>query len=280
MAKAVRSEPRGSYVQSLDRGLYLLELLGLAEEPAGLPELSEALGVDRSTVHRLLSTLLWRGYVQQDPGSKRYWLGLKVVELSRLAIDRLSLRSVTKPYLKRLARETGESANLAVMSDGHALCLDHEPCPLALAVTNDIGMVFVLHATAAGKVLLAAVPEAQQKDLLETEPLSAYTPRTMTDLPTLQMHLQLVQQQGYALDDEERYVGVRCLAGPLRDHRGKVVAAVSISGPTTRVTLDRVPALAELVVRIAADISVEMGYDNSAEETARLATEAQRARRC
>jgi len=279
MAKALRSEPRGSYVQSLNRGLQLLELLGLAEEPAGLPELSETLGVDRSTVHRLLSTLLRRGYVRQDPDSKRYWLGLKVVELSRLAIDRLSLRAVAKPYLKRLVRETGESANLAVMADDHALCLDHEPSPSALAVTNDIGMVFVLHATAAGKVLLAALPEAQQKELLETEPLSAYTPRTMTDFPTLQMHLQLVQQQGYALDDEERYVGVRCLAGPIRDHRGKVVGALSLSGPTTRVTLDRVPALAELVMRIAADISVEMGYDDSAEETARLATEAQVARR-
>ena len=279
MAKALRSEPRGSYVQSLNRGLQLLELLGLAEKPAGLPELSEALGVDRSTVHRLLSTLLWRGYVQQDPDSKRYWLGLKVVELSRLAIDRLSLRSVAKPYLKRLVRETGESANLAVMADDHALCLDHEPSPSALAVTNDIGVPFAPHATSAGKVLLAALPEAQQKELLETEPLSAYTPRTMTDLPTLQMHLQLVQQQGYALDDEERYVGVRCLAGPIRDHRGKVVGALSLSAPTMRVTLDKVPALAELVRRIAADISVEMGYDDSTEETARLATEAQVARR-
>jgi len=260
MAESVLSEPRGAYIQSLDRGLQLLELLSLAKEPMGLPELSKALGVDRSTVHRLLGTLLKRGYVQQDLDSKRYELGLKVVELSRRAIDRLSLRAVAKPFLKQLVRETGESANLAVMASNQAICIDHEPSPLALAVTNDIGVPFALHATAIGKVLLAALPDDQLMSLSDAGHLVAYTPRTITDFRTLQVHLQLIRQQGYAFDDEERFIGVRCIAAPIHDHRCKVVAALSLSGPTTRMTLEKVPTLAELVKKTAADISMALGY--------------------
>jgi DNA-binding IclR family transcriptional regulator len=253
-------DQRGPHVQSLDRGLQLMEILSQADEPSGLGELSDLLSVDRSTVHRLLATLMHRGYVQQDPDSKRYTLGLKVVELSRLAIDRVSLRAVAKPHLKQLVRQTGESVNLAVMASLHCICLDHEPSPSALAVTNDIGGVFAPHATAAGKVLLASLPEERQQQVLLSEPLVGFTPRTITDVSALQRHLQIVRQQGYAVDDEERYLGVRCLAAPIYDHRGKVVAAVSVAGPATRVRLGSVPALAELVVSAAQGVSHEIGY--------------------
>jgi IclR family acetate operon transcriptional repressor len=218
------------------------------------------LDVDRSTVHRLLATLHQRGYVQQDPDSKRYCLGLKVVELSRLAIDRVSLRAVAKPYLKQLVRETGESANLAVMAQHHGICLDHEPSPSALAVTNDIGARFAPHATAAGKVLLASLPVEDVEVALGQDSLTPFTPRTITDLAGLQLHLEQVRQQGYAVDDEERFVGARCLAAPILDHRGKVVAALSISAPATRVTLNRVPDLARLVMDAAEQVSRELGH--------------------
>lgn len=258
--EAAPVQPRSSYVQSLARGLQLLELLSLSEEPMGLPELSRVLNVDPSTVYRLLGTLLQHGYVRQDPDSKRYCLSLKVVELSRRAIDRLGLRAVAKPYLKRLVEQTGESANLGVMIDNQVLCVDHEPSSLALAVTNEIGVSFALHATAMGKALLAALPDDQLSSLLDRMELPAYTPRTIADRATLQAHLQVIRRQGYALDDEERFIGVRCLAAPIHDHQGKVIAAISLSGPTVRMTLDKVPAWAELIKKTAAEISAAMGF--------------------
>lgn len=226
----------------------------------GLPELAEILHVDRSTVHRLLGTLLQYCYVRQDPESKRYSLGLKVVELSRRAIDGLSLHSIAKPYLKQLVQQTSESANLVLLADGQIVCVDHEPSPLALAVSNDIGVPFVPHATAGGKVILAHLKDEEQERLLGQGPFYAHTPRTITDLYALRMHLQMVRHQGYALDDEERYIGVRCVAAAICDHRGKVVGVLTLSGPAARMGLEKVPTLADLVTKTAGEISAALGY--------------------
>ncbi|GAP15813.1 transcriptional regulator [Longilinea arvoryzae] len=248
-----------SLIQSLDRGLQLLEIISQAKEPMGLPELSELLNVDRSTVHRLLGTLQKRNYVVQDAVTKHYSLGLKVIELSRRALDGINFRSIAKPYLKRLSKETGESTNLFILTNNHAVCVDYEASPSPLAVTNDTGIIYIMHATAGGKVLLAFMPEAIQQKVINSSPLPAFTPRTFTDASTLMMHLQQIRAQGYAIDDEERYVGVRCIAAPIFDHTGKNIAGISISGPASRVTLDKIPELAQFVVRAANDISAELG---------------------
>lgn len=252
-----------SLIQSLDRGLQLLEIISQAKEPMGLPELSEMLGVDRSTVHRLLGTLQKRNYVVQDPVSKRYSLGLRVIELSRRALDGINFRSIAKPYLKRLSKETGESTNLFILTDNHAICVDYEASPSPLAVTNDTGIIYIMHATAGGKVLLANMPEAVRQKIITTAPLAAFTPRTYTDANALLMNLQQIKAQGYAIDDEERYVGVRCIAAPIFDHTQKNIAGISMSGPASRVTLDKVPEFAKYVVQAAEDISKELGLGST-----------------
>jgi DNA-binding IclR family transcriptional regulator len=252
-----------SLIQSLDRGLQLLEIISQAKQPMGLPELSEMMNIDRSTVHRLLGTLQKRNYVVQDPVSKRYSLGLRVIELSRHALDGINFRTIAKPYLKRLSRETGESTNLFILTNNHAVCVDYEASPSPLAVTNDTGVVYIMHATAGGKVLLAYMPEALRQKILNSGPLTAYTPRTFTDVNALLMHLQQIRAQGYAIDDEERYVGVRCIAAPIFDHTRKNIAGISISGPASRVTLDHITELSALVVNAADDISLELGYQKN-----------------
>jgi IclR family transcriptional regulator, KDG regulon repressor len=249
-----------SLIQSLDRGLQLLEIISQAKEPMGLPELAVILDVDRSTVHRLLGTLHQRNYVVQDPQSKRYFLGLKVVELSRRALDAINFRALAKPYLKRLSIETGESTNLFILANNHAVCVDYEASSSPLAVTNDTGIVYIMHATAGGKVLLAFMPESTQQKIINSSPLIAFTPRTITDLNVMRMHLQQIREQGFALDDEEHYVGVRCIAAPIFDHTSKVSAGISVSGPASRVTLDRIPELARYVIQAANDISSELGF--------------------
>jgi IclR family acetate operon transcriptional repressor len=254
------SGPRPARVQALDRGLQLLELLGEAREPMSLADLAELVQVDRSTAHRLLGTLGQRGYITQDARTRRYSLGLKTVELGRHALEGLSLRTVARRYLPELARETGESANLVLRAGHQAVCVELAPSPSILSVTNEIGTVFAPHATASGKVLLAYAVEADRLAWLSAAPRPAFTPRTITDLTVLASHLQQVARQGYAVDDEESHLGVRCVAAPIYDHWRNVVAAVSLSGPAMRVTLERLPALAARLLASARAISNALGY--------------------
>jgi IclR family transcriptional regulator, KDG regulon repressor len=250
-------------IQSLDRGLELLEFISQSKEAIGLPELAEMLGVNRSTAHRLLGTLISRNFVAQDPVTKKYSVGLKIIELSRQSIDGYSLRTICKPFISELVRETGESANLAVISGKYAVCIDHETSPSPLAVTNNIGVPFVLYATALGKAILAFLPEKKMQALISSIDFQSFTPRTISNSPVLETQIKEIQKKYYSLDDEERYLGVRCIAAPIFDHREKMVAAIGISGPTTRVTLDKLDVLIRNVKNTAFDISVQMGYPPS-----------------
>jgi DNA-binding IclR family transcriptional regulator len=156
--------------------LQLLDIISQAKEPMGLPELAEMLDVDRSTVHRLLSTLQKRHYVIQDQQSKRYSLGFKVIELSRRALDGLNFRAIAKPYLKRLSKETGESTNLFILANNHAVCVDYEASSSPLSVSNDTGIIYIMHATAGGKVLMAFMPEATCQKIIKNIPFTPYNP--------------------------------------------------------------------------------------------------------
>ncbi len=254
-----RMSGRTAPVRSLDRGLQLLEFLGAAPEPLSLADLARLAGVDRSTAHRLLGTLLQRGYVTQDARGKRYRLGLKVVELSRQALGDLKLRTVAKGPLKELVRTSGEAANLVVREGDQAVCVDIEPSPAVLAVTNEVGAIFALHATAAGKVLLAHLPEPEMAAWLARHPLPAFAPRSVTDRASLDSYLKQVRRQGYAVDDEESHVGVRCVAAPIRNHQGAVAAALSLSGPAARVTLERLPYFVVLAQKAARGTSTALG---------------------
>lgn len=254
------SDTTKTLIQSLDRGLQLLEILSQAKEPMGLPELAEILDVDRSTIHRMMATLLQRGFVHQDIVTKKYSIGYKVVEISRRAIDSYSLRLASKPFIKSLVEATNESVNLAVLAGKDAVCIDHESSPSPLAVTNDIGSVFIPQATALGKTFLAFLPDEVRKEIIAGIKFEAYTPRTIVHPQALENNVYQIRQQYYALDDEERYIGVRCMAAPIFDYRKKIIAAIGISGPTTRVTLEKVDVLARDVKRTAFEISVQMGY--------------------
>ncbi len=253
-------EARLVHIQSLDRGLQLLEKLALAPEAVGSAELSRVLGVDRSTVHRLLGTLQRRGYVQQDQATRHYRLGLKVVELSRQVLDGLAWPAVARGHLEALARDTGESASLVVVAGGQVMCVMHRPSAAALTVNDVVGVALVPHATACGKVLLAHATDGARATLLADEPLAAQTPRTLTDRAALTLHLKQIQQQGYALEDEERHTGVRSIAAPVWNHGAEVMAALSLSGPALRLTYDRLPVLITCVHQAAERLSAALGY--------------------
>lgn len=241
-------------IQSLARGLKILDLLSQDPEGITITGLAGTLGVDKGSASRLVATLTRYGYAAKDEITRRYHLGPQVVSLSRSVLARLPLREAAKPSLRQLMEATGECAHLAVLAQGKALYIDQVESPATLRVNAAIGTMNPLHCTALGKALLAF------SGIDSPDTLEPYTARTITDAETLRQHLAEVRRQGYAVDDAEFDPDVRCIAVPVFDFRGKVAGSIGISGPTTRITLDRLPELAATVVQIGAALSERMAF--------------------
>jgi len=244
-----------SEIQSLARGLKIMELMAVSEEGVGITELAEELGVDKSSASRLVHTLVSYGYAEQVPGTRRFRLGPQVVRLSRSLLTRMPLREEAKPFLRQLVDRTGECAHLAILAQGQALYIDQVESPATLRVTTGVGTLAPLHCTALGKCLLAFTDDVP----LPSE-LPAFTPRTITDPETLRLHLEQTRRQGYAVDDEEYDYGVRCVAAPVYDFRGKVIGAIGISGPAGRMSLDHLPEYARIVMEASKGLSDRMSF--------------------
>jgi DNA-binding IclR family transcriptional regulator len=245
-----------SEIQSLARGLKILELLGQSQDGVSITELAETLKVDKGSASRLVSTLAHYGYAEKDEVTRRFHLGPRVVSLSRSVLTRLPLREAAKPFLRQLMEHTGECAHLAVPAQGKVLYIDQVESPATLRVNAQVGTLNPLHCTALGKVLLAF------GDLELSASLEAFTPRTLVDPELLRKALEQVRLQGYAVDDEEFDPGVRCIAAPVFDFRGKTVGSIGISGPATRLTPERLPELAASVVEIGKALSERMSFSH------------------
>ncbi len=244
-------------IQSLARGLKILEMLAAADE-VGNTELAEQLGVDKASASRLVQTLAKYGYAEKDRDTQRYRLGPKVVELSQSLLARMPFRDEAKPYLREMVTVTNECAHLAIAAQGQVLYIDQVDSPAALRVNAAVGKLAPLHCTALGKVLLAFghVPVPEE--------LTAYTPRTITDHAALDMHLARVRRDGYAIDDEEFDYGVRCVAAPVYDLNGEMVGAMGVSGPSNRMSLDHIQAMAATVTGITQALTDHLSFKRKA----------------
>jgi DNA-binding IclR family transcriptional regulator len=245
----------GLNVRAVERALQLIDVVARSRLPLSVTDLSRALALAPSTIHRLLQTLSAQGYVMQYPESKRYGVGRGVSEIGRALVLRHDLALRARPHLEELAAATGETANLAVLYGSNAIYLSQVESPSLIRVAGNLGYAAPLHASAVGKVYLADFEPGMVADVAAHTGLERYTDRTISSLEALQGELALVNAQGYAVDDEEREPGVRCIAAGVRGSSGTVVSAISISGPTSRVTPERVPALAGLVVEAARRLS-------------------------
>ena len=247
-------------VQSVERTLDILEALADRGE-AGIAQLSQQVNLHASTVHRLLSTLIARGYVRQNQETGRYMLSLKALDMARAVRDHLDLRVEALPVLRELMQKSGETANLSVL-DGHQLVyLEQVSSPeWMLRMFVQVGARAPLHSTASGKVLLAHLPAVQLDVMLEGYTLTPFASRTIVDKGVLLSELKEVRRNGYATDYGEQEEGVSCVAAPVRDFTGQVVAAISVSGPWIRITPERVMELVPLVKEACAKLSSALGY--------------------
>ena len=241
-------------IQSLARGLKILDILSQAQEGVSITELAELLGVDKGSASRLVATLVQHGYAEKDENNRRFHLGAQVVSLSRSLLIRLPLREAAKPFLRQLMELTGECAHLAVPAQGKVLYIDQVESPATLRVNAQVGTMNPLHCTALGKVILA-FGEVELPAVLES-----FTAHTLTDPGQLRENLELTRKRGFAVDDEEFDLGVRCIAVPVFDFRGKLAGSIGISGPASRMRRKRLPELAGMVIEIGKSLSRRMNY--------------------
>src|SRR5579864_7465872 len=237
-ADGARRERGG--VQSVERTLDILESLVELGSEVGLVEISQAVALPLATVHRLLGTLIQRGYVKQNQQNRKYALGFRALQMGHDMRQRFSLRLEARPFLQRLVQRVGESANLAVLDDGEVVYIDQAQSSRILRMFTQVGNRLPVHSTGSGKALLAYLPSDVVTGILRRFGLTARTPRTITDSKQFLDELAKTRERGFALDDEEQEEGVRCLAVPVRDASGQVVASLSVSGPVTRLSDDQV----------------------------------------
>lgn len=244
-----------SAVQSIERALDLLECLARSSGWVGISELSYATGQPVGTIHRLLQTLAARGYVVRDSHTRRYALGPAFRRLAGAGLQTLDWTAIATPFLQELVEIGGETANLAVLERNRAVYeAQAQPTRLVRMFTVP-GNRVPLHCTGCGKVLLAYQPDSVVASIVAEEGLPRYTETTITDLGQLLQELEMIRNQGYAIDNGEQEEGVRCIAVPVYGSKGKVVAALSISGPSSRVDSRYIPTLLPHIKRISAAIS-------------------------
>lgn len=246
-------------LRSVDNALSLLECFTADGGELGVTELSRTLGLGKSTVHRLLTTLCRRGYVVRSPQTDKYRLGLKAFEVGAHAIGVLGLRESAAPVLAELQAATRETVHLGVLDGWEVVYIDKIDSQQTLRMYSRVGRRAPLHCTALGKVLLASMPESKLARFLRRR-LKAYTPATIVDPARLAANLATVRRDGCALDNEEFELGLRCAAAPIRDLSGDVVASVGIAGPAVRLSAERLGAMAARVRHAAAAISASLGF--------------------
>ncbi|MFN8079043.1 MAG: IclR family transcriptional regulator [Kineosporiaceae bacterium] len=258
MSNSVQGADAGSgLVQSVDRALTILRVLARDGE-LGVTEIAADLGVHKSTAFRLVATLEAHDLVEQVSDRGKFRLGVGVLRLAGATTVRLDLIQESRPVTAGLAKSVGETVNVAVLSGTEALYLDQVSGPSALALQNWAGQRIPLHATSNGKVLLAYASAAVITEALRS--LRRFTPRTLVEVPALQRDLEEVRRRGWALAVDELEEGLTAIAAPIRGADGTVIASLSASGPTFRLTAERTPDVAARVMAAAREISQRMGW--------------------
>jgi IclR family acetate operon transcriptional repressor len=245
-------------IQSVDRALYLLETIAEAGGEATLTELATRTGLNISTCHHLLATLIQRGFAAKVPGRRLYALGARILYLGHACLQ-VDLPRRAEPYLEAVNRATGETVHLAALQGDAVITLAMREARHAVRVdTGKIGKLEAPHATSVGKAILAWLPEDEMRRIL-AQGMKRYTQNTITEFPALVESLRIVRRNGYAVDHEEFLPGVICVGAAIRDQAGTVIGAISASTPTMRATEEHVALMRDEIVAATRALSAEFG---------------------
>jgi DNA-binding IclR family transcriptional regulator len=243
----------------ISKVLKILEALQGSASGLGLKAISDSTGIHKSTAHRFLKHLEREGCLICTEGGA-YLIGPRLSQMTAGASPRVNLQTVARPVLWELWKSTQETVNLAVLDQSTVLYVEVMESPHEFRLSSRVGTRRPLHATALGKVLAAFLPHQLKDSILSTINFQSLTQKTIMNMVQFRRELEKIRRQGYALDDEEAVTGARCVSAPILDSKGDAVAAVSVSGPVTRLSLNQVATLAEAVTNAARSISAAMGF--------------------
>jgi IclR family KDG regulon transcriptional repressor len=246
--------------KTLEKGLALLERLAHENGARSLSDLAEATGLPPSTVHRILATLSKFGYVRQDQETRHYQLGSRAVGLAASILQQVDMVQEARALLREFVEQTGEGITLGILEEGEVVVIEKVEASGRPRLFLHIGRRAPAHCTALGKILLAGLADDKIRKLLKQKGMPRYTPNTIVSPAQLLNHLTKVRQQGYAVDDEETALGARCLAVPIRDHLGRVVGAISSSGPKSLWTDSHMEMILSHLRRLSSELSARLGY--------------------
>ncbi len=245
--------------QAVQRAIALLKAFSDEQPRLGLAELARTVGLNKTTAYRLLTALESEGLIARHATSETYQLGPEIIALGGRALRANDLRSVCRTELEALARATGEAATLEALAGDDILVLDEVLGARLIGANQSIGSRWPAHTTSTGKMLLACLSTAEQEAFLQ-RPLPQATPQTIVDPDILRRELARFREQGYATAVEELELGFGAVGAPVRNHDGRAIAALSLNGPTARLTPERLVELAPLVIAAAERVSAQLGY--------------------
>jgi len=242
-------------LSSVKKALKILEAFTEDRTELGVTQIAHLLKSHKSSVSRILMTLMAEGFVEKTSLKNKYRLGMKLVELGNRALSRFDLKEYASPHLEALAQKTNEIIHLSILDKHEILYIDKKGADQVLTVATRIGGRNPAHACGMGKVLLSGLSQEELMKILSTAPLKQFTLTTITEIPKLLKELEKIRRQGFAVDNEESFPGIKCVAAPITDGRGKVIAAMSTTVPTQRMEKERIKELAALVMECARQIS-------------------------
>lgn len=249
-------------VQSAGKIFLIMETLAM-EGPCGLLELSNTLKINKSTVHRLLNSLIYMGYVKQDEETLKYHMTLKITNISGMVLKQIDILSISQPYMKSLMEQVEETVHLVKRVENDITYIQKlEPVNMgrSIQMASFVGMVSPLYCTAVGKAIMSCLPEKEVRKIWSNSHIEKKTPYTLLHVEQLLEELEQVRSRGYALDNEENEIGVRCIAAPIRDYTGRSEYAISISAPIARMSDERIAELSPLIQNVTQTLSKEMGF--------------------
>jgi IclR family transcriptional regulator, KDG regulon repressor len=253
-------------IHVIDRAAQILNCFGFDHQELSVSEIGLRTGLHKSTAHRILMALEYNDLIKQNPETGKYHLGIKLFKLGHQAVSQLNLREICRPFLIRIMNKTKETVHLAVLDENQVLYLDKVEGPHALRMPSRVGRHIPTYCTSLGKAMLSCLEEQEVQQILPKQALKAYTPHTVKNLDGLLAELRAIRKRGYAIDNEEIEIGLRCVGAPIRDYTGAMVGAISVAAPSARLRNQETPIAGRLVMEVAAEISEKLGYEEPAKD--------------
>lgn len=248
------------FIQSVERAADVLELFLSNNQELSVKEISDKLGLSKSTVHGIIKTLAYRGFLIQNLDNMKYKLGLKLFELGNAVSNQFNIVEIARPIMKKLVEDLKETVHLVLYEHGEVIYVEKMDGPHTLRIYSQIGKKAPIHCTGVGKAILAFQEEEDIDWLLSNNDLEKFTQYTLTDKVEIKKHIQTVRQLGYSVDDEEIEIGLKCIAAPIFDRYGKAIAAISCSSPKFRLSEERSNEVIQSIKQAAMSISESIGY--------------------